>query len=161
MKVLKDNYSTKIEEKTIQENPYPRVHTCENCGSELEYEKSDLKMGVYGCMHLECPLCGYNNMIEENEDTITLTKDNIEFPTHFYHISEETGAKDSFNNEEIKKCIHKAIDYFRKNKNDYSWFDKHGNLYVHISRFDGDESYEVTVTNDYYDTYIPFEPEDY
>lgn len=32
---------------------------------------------------------------------------------------------------------------------------------VYVFRFDGDEEYEVVVTKDYYDTYIPFEKVDY
>ena len=40
MKVLKDNY-TKL---SINENnkPHPRKCTCEHCGSELEYDRSDI-----------------------------------------------------------------------------------------------------------------------
>ena len=30
--------------------PYPKRHTCENCGSELEYEEEDLHDGPYGAM---------------------------------------------------------------------------------------------------------------
>lgn len=162
MKVLKNNYETyetKKEEITVR--PYPRTHTCENCRSELEYDESDLRMGALGVVYLDCPLCGYDNMLEDNEDTITLTKNNIEFPTHFWHTSKEDGAIDCCSNEEIKKCVNRAIDYFRKNKDAFSWYTEYGNLYISVFRYDGDEDYYVMATNNYYSTYIPFENEDY
>ena len=161
MKVLKDNYSnhTKVEEKAVMQ--YPRTHICDDCLSELEYEKSDLHMGFLGCFYLKCPLCGYENMIEDNENNITLTKDNVEFPTHFWHTSNETGAVDCCNNKEIKECINKAIKYFRANKDCYNWNTCYGNLFVNVCRYDGDESYEVIVSNDHYSVSIPFEDEDY
>lgn len=160
MKVLKDNFTkeTHVEKKV---DHYPKFHICDNCGSELEYEKPDLHMGFLGCMHLTCPLCGNENMMETSEGTITLTKDNVKFPTHFWHTSEETGAVDCCNNEEIKKCIDRAIRYFRENKDDYNWYTCYGNLYVSVSRYEGDETYEVTVSDNYYETSIPFEEEDY
>lgn len=164
MKVLKDNFTDFEKNIEIENNtkPYPRFHICEGCLSELEYEKSDLTMGYLGAMYLKCPLCGYNNMMEHSDEAgITLTKDNVQFPVHFWHTSKETGAVDCCNNEEVKECIRKAIDYFRANKNEYHWFTATGNLYVSVDRYDGDESYEIMVTNNYYETSIPFENVDY
>jgi hypothetical protein len=162
MKVLKDNYTKSNINETIENTkPYPRKILCEYCGSELEYEETDLRIGFLGCAHLDCPLCGRANMIEDNENTITLTKDNVEFPAHFWHTSTQTGASDCCNNEEVRKDINRAIDYFRRNKNEYTWYTCCGNRYVNVYRCDGDESYEVTVSNNYYETSIPFEEEDY
>ena len=162
MRILRNNYNENnksVAKVTVK--PYPRTYVCDNCGSELEYEKSDLHMGFLGCMYLNCPLCGNENMVEENEGAITLTKDNIEFPTHFWHTSVETGAKDCCNNYEVKECINKAIKYFRENKEEYSYSTSYGNLYVEVHRYEGDENYEVVVSNNFYETYIPFEKEDY
>lgn len=161
MKVLKDNYNEvkTISTKTIE--PYPRYLICEECGSELEYEESDLKMGFLGCMHLDCPLCGCSNMLDDNENNIDLTANNIEFPAHFWHTSKETGAVDRCNAEEIKTEIKRAIEYFRKNKDEFSWFTSSGNLYVGVCRLDGEEAYDVVISNNFYDTLIPFEEEDY
>jgi hypothetical protein len=165
MKVLKNNFNeiAVAHETKMDFKPYPRLFTCENCDSELEYEESDLRMGVLGCMHLDCPLCGYENMLEDNESNIELTKDNVRFPVHFFHTSKEDGAVDICDNEHVKKYINDAINYFRENKDDND-FDYHvatGNLSVHVRRFEGDEDYYVEVTNNYYNTYIPFESEDY
>lgn len=141
--------------------PYPRKLVCEECESELEYEESDMCMGVFGCMHLKCPLCGYENMLDNNEHNINLTVENVEFPTHFWHTSKENGAVDCFNNEIIKKYIKDAIRYFRLNKDEFAWCSGSGNVTIHVYRYTGDEEYYVVASGDYYSTYIPFEVEDY
>lgn len=158
MKVLKNNYEN---EKYVEQVSYPREMVCEHCGSELEYEESDIKIGAFGCAYVTCPLCNHQTFVDDTEKELTLTKDNVEFPTHFWHTSKETGAVDYCNNEEVKRCIHKAIDYFRKNKNEFYWFAATGNLNIDVTKYSGGESYEVIVTKDYYETSIPFEEEDY
>lgn len=162
MKVLKNNYEVNKELNSKQYEPYPRLCVCEECLSELEYEESDLTMGYLGCAYLECPLCGCVNMMEDNEHTITLTKDNIEFPVHFTHCCEENGAINVFTKENIKTYINQAIDYFRKNKNEDDYIIETGNLHMVVFRCDSDDKeYYVVTTNNYYSTYIPFEKEDY
>ena len=162
MKVLVDNYKkNKYMEVKANVNPYPRKALCECCGSELEYEESDVKIGAFGCAYVVCPLCDSNSFVYDSEKEVTLTKDNVKFPTHFWHTCKENGAVDVCNNEEIKKRIRNGIEFFRKNKEEYHWFTASGNLHVEVYRLDGDESYEVLVTNNYYETSIPFEEEDY
>lgn len=162
MKILEDNYNGSMKEcakTTIK--PYPRQCTCDGCDSILEYDKSDLYMGFLGCMYLRCPLCGEENMLEDNEGIITLTKDNVEFPVHFWHISKESGATDCCNNETVKKSIDEAISYLREHK-DENWYGvESGNLYVNVCKLHRDKNYDVCVSNDYYNTVIPFEKEDY
>ena len=163
MKVLKNNYNntSHTEAKKTIVRPYPREWICEDCDSELSYEENDLTMGALGCVYLRCPCCGYENVIEDNENVIDLTKDNVEFPTHFFHTSKEMGAKECCNNTNVKECIQRAIEYFRRNKEEYQWYTQTGDMYLNVNRYDGDESYEVIVSNNYYNTYIPFENEDY
>lgn len=142
--------------------PYPREKICESCRSELEYEESDLRIGEFGCVYVDCPVCGEENMLVDNEHAITLTVDNIEFPIHFRHLNKTTGTAEVCNDEEIKKYLRRAVDYFRKNKNEYDWGGWiTGDLYLQIHRYDGDEIYTVTVSNDFYVAEIPFEEEDH
>lgn len=156
MKVLKDNYKTASHTEEIRNKM-----VCEHCTSELEYDESDIEIGTYGCALITCPLCGYKNFLDDGEHDIDLTMHNVEFPTHFHHTSKETGAVDCVNNKEIKGYIRKAIEYFRNNKEDNYWFTECGNLYISVSRWEGDENYDVVVTGDYYETIIPFEDDDY
>ena len=161
MKVLKNNYN---EAKTIGTpivEPYPRTVICDECESELEYDKSDIHMGYCGCYHITCPLCGYEIMLYDNEENIKLTVDNIEFPTHFYHTSVENGAIDCFNDKEIKADIKKAIKHFRENKDEFCYETGTGNLTMHIYKYDGDNEYHIVVAGDYYSAEIPFESIDY
>ena len=118
MKVLKNNYNQEIKQ-TKQVIPYPRNIVCEKCQSELEYEESDIRVGVYGLAYLNCPLCKHENFLDEDEHEITLTMDNVEFPVHFHHTSTEN-AVDCCNNENVKKYIREAINYFRTNKEEFS-----------------------------------------
>lgn len=155
MKVLKDNT------KSTEPKPYPRKCTCENCSSLLEYEAVDMYMGEYGCMYIDCPLCGSDNMLEDNEFSITLTFKNIEFPKHFGHECKENGCVDVFNQKEIKKDLEEAITYFRENKDAHTWSCQRGNLYLNVNRYERDREYVVTASNDYYQAIIPFEEEDY
>lgn len=158
MKVLKNNFKKEYEDKITKQ--YPRKVICEECESELEYEKSDITIGWLGAAYIKCPCCGYDMMLCDEEGA-TLTSDNIEFPTHFHHACKENGAKDCLNNKEIKRYIRDAINYFRENKDEFSWFSGSGNLIVHVYRFDGDESYQVYVSHNYYEADITFEEEDY
>lgn len=161
MKVLVNNYNESKEVNTLQDVSYPRKFVCETCNSKLEYDKSDIRIGALGCVYINCPCCGYESMIEEHEDTITLTKDNIKFPDHFFHSSKDTGAIDCCDNENIKNAIERAINFFRKNKDEFTWSTEGGNLNVTVWKYDGDENYYVVVADNYYSTYIPFEKEDY
>ena len=161
MKVLKNNFDKIATANGIIVKPRPKKLICENCNSELEYEESDIHIGVYGASHLLCPLCGYDNMTDDEEYNITLTKNNIEFPTHFHHTSVETGAVDNCTTEFVKNCVKEAIEYFRNNKNEFAFYTGTGTTMVYVFRYTGDEEYEVVVTKDSYNTYIPFESEDY
>ena len=158
MRVLKDNSKNIVEEVKVK--PYPRKVICDNCESELEYEKSDLYEGEYGCMYVNCPICSHDIMLEEHENSITLTVNNIKFPVHFHHVNSEC-AVERGNTEEIRKELKRAIEYFRENKDEYTWHIWSGNLFVMVHRWSGDEQYEVVVSTDFYNMEIPFEEEDY
>ena len=163
MRVLKDNYN-ETNTKTIVTpivKPYPRKHICENCESELEYEKSDIRIGALGCVYLDCPLCGCDNILVDNEENIKLTMNNIEFPTHFWHASTGEGAVECLDEKHVKKYIGEAIKYFRKNKDEYAYQSATGNLTVHVYRCEDEQEYDVVLAGNYYSVIIPFEPEDY
>lgn len=162
MKVIKDNCNT-ISSATNHKNitiHYPRKWVCEHCASELEYEKEDVRVGALGCSYIDCPCCGHDILVED-EGEMTLTKHNVEFPTHFFYTSTETGAVDHCNNNNIKGYINQAIDYFRNHKGEFCWSACCGNLYIRVSRYEEGGEYWVVVSNNYYDTYIPFEKDDY
>ena len=98
MKVLVNKCGKAHIEKDIKPT---KKFVCEYCDSELEYEESDIRFGALGCACINCPCCGEENVLYE-EEGLQLTQDNVEFPTHFFHTSKETGAVDCCNNKEIK-----------------------------------------------------------
>lgn len=161
MKVLKNNFIASQPDYNPIVEVYPKKFICEKCKSELLYEKSDIRIGEYGCAVVDCPLCGYENYLDEEGD-ITLTMDNIEFPTHFHHVSTETGAVDRCDNEHVKKYIYEAINYLRSHRDEHEWGGHiTGNLYLNVSKLEGDEMYDITVSNDFYNSFVKFESEDY
>ena len=161
MKVLKNNYNNeKVSLKKVI-LPYPRVCVCDKCKSELSYEESDVYIDEYGAAFVNCPLCDYDNILDNNEKSITLTKDNVQFPTHFCYYSTATDAVNTCTNEYVKEVIRKGIKYLRTYKDDYFYYSGVGNTTVFVFKMSGDEEYQIYVANDYYNTYIPFESCDY
>lgn len=158
MKVLKDNYNVMkdLEEK----EPESIITCCDDCGSELEVSPEDMYVGWLGTMHCICPCCGEETMVEQAKG-ITLTKDNLEFPTHFLRTNSSLRYVKEVKNEEIERQIRDAIEYLRKHKDNDLKYVSYGDLFVIVFRYKGDENYFVLVTKDFYETDIPFEAEDY
>ena len=89
IKVIRNNFNQNDLNKKVEEKPKV-VHTCcEYCESELEVSKEDTHIGWLGAAFAKCPCCGQEIMVDELEG-ITLTKDNIEFPVHFNRKSLES-----------------------------------------------------------------------
>lgn len=139
-----------------EEYNYPRFITCDNCGSDLEIEYSDTYIGALGCLAVKCPCCSCENTID---DGIKLTKDNLRFPTHYFHFGD--GVK--LSNEETDKYVRECIEALRnsKNKDFYATHSGTGDTHVFVFRYDGDEEYLVYVGKGGYETNVPFEDEDY
>ena len=158
IKVLKDN-SKNIEVK--EENTmFPLKIKCSQCDSEIEIVEEDNHIGQMGARFISCPCCGEEAMVDEL-DGITLTKDNLEFPVHFNRTAKGLRRVVEVNSDEIIKEIQRGITYFRIHKDEYYWYTSHGDLFLIVFRYSDDEEYFVMVTKDFYETYIPFEGEDY
>lgn len=84
----------------------------------------------------------------------------MRFPKHYNH-SGENAVK--LSDEEIDKYVRRLIEEFRKSNSNNDWcrFTGTGDTLVTVYKFDGDEEYYVEVAKNYYETYIPFEVEDY
>ena len=158
IKVLKDN-SKNIEVK--EENTmFPLKIKCSQCDSELEIVEEDTHIGWMGARFITCPCCGEEAMVDKL-DGITLTKDNLEFPVHFIRTAKGLRHVVEVNSDEIIKEIQRGITYFRENKDEFCWYTTYGDLFLVVFRYSGDEEYSVIVTKDFYETYVPFEDEDY
>lgn len=159
IKVIKNNFNQNNLNKKVEEKPRV-VHTiCEHCDSELEVSEEDTHIGWLGAAFVECPCCRQETMVDEL-DGITLTRDNIEFPKHFYRTNKSLRDIMEISNEEIVNEIQRGIDHFRKNKDEYCWYTSYGDLFVIVFRYKSNKEYCVLVTKDFYDTEIPFGTED-
>lgn len=158
MKVLENRYNA----KEVKEEKIPDVLTihCNECDSELEITENDTHIGWLGARFITCPCCGEESMVDELEG-ITLTKDNLEFPVHFNRTMSGLRNVIEIGANKIIKEIQDAIMFLREHKDmDYKYVS-YGDLFVIVFRYEGDENYFVLVTKDFYETYIPFEREDY
>lgn len=145
-----------IKKKSDIKQPFPMRVTCYNCETELEIEEQDTHVGYPGAMYFTCPVCGEESMIDEL-DGIILTKDNIEFPQHFYYF----GNGVDLTSEEIRKYINDAINFFRNNPDNFCYTTGSGNTGILVQNFSGDHEYHVVVTKDFYETEIPYTAKDY
>lgn len=158
MKVIKNNYNADAEVKKEVEKTF-KVR-CFTCDSELEITEEDTHIGVYGAAHVTCPCCGDETMVD-NLEGITLTKDNIEFPVHFYRTNKNLRNVKEIEPSRITDDIKRSVEYFRRNKDEFAWFTTTGDTFLTVFRFPDDKEYHVVVAKDYYETYIPFKKEDY
>ena len=159
IKVIQNNFNQNNLNKKEEVKPKV-VHTfCEHCDSELEVSEEDTHIGWLGAAFVKCPCCGQETIVNEL-DGITLTRDNIEFPRHFYKTNKSLRDVIEITNEGIVNEIQKGIDYFRKNKDEYCWYTSYGDLFVIVFRYKNNKEYSVLVTKDFYDTDIPFGTED-
>ena len=158
MKVLKNNYNS--EDITKEVKPDVLTINCDKCDSKLEITENDTHIGWLGARFITCPCCGEESMVDEL-DGITLTKDNLEFPIHFNRTTKGLRHVVEVHSDEIINGIKKAITYFRENKDEWNWYTSYGDLFLSVYRYPDDEDYFVLVTKDFYETYIPFEREDY
>lgn len=134
------------------EPEYPKRHTCDNCGAELEYDEADTHIGWMGYEYVTCPACGSET---------TVGNQRVQPPTWkatFHHENTETGAVDIEDNK-IREYVDKAIKNLcsDKWKPGEFYITRTGNLLVlGIKWKDG---VDVYVTKDYWEDNIA--PEDY
>lgn len=152
MIVLKDKYNH-VTQKQDESKPKTYKITCEHCGSELEVEDDDIQVGTYGAGYVVCPCCGEETYADELADYFPLTKDNVEFPTHYYSFNNGVHIDDDTINKWVKECIEK---FDPNDENDWCRFTESGNTMVFVFKLDEDEEYDVYVCKNYYETFIPF-----
>lgn len=152
MIVLKDKYNH-VTQKQDEFKPKTYKITCEHCDSELEVEDDDIQVGAYGMGCVVCPCCGEETYADELADYFPLTKDNVEFPTHYCSFNDGVHIDDDTINKLVKECIEK---FDPNDENDWCRFTGSGNAMVFVFKLDEDEEYDVYVCKNYYETFVPF-----
>lgn len=150
IKIIKNNYKIQPNEELIKNNKI-RIH-CSECDSELEITEEDTHIGWMGARFITCPCCGEESMVDEL-DGITLTKDNVEFPTHYFSSNKAISIDDNTINKWVKECIEK---FDHNDENDWVRYIGSGDTMVFVFKFDEDAGYNAYVCKNYYETFIPF-----
>jgi DNA-directed RNA polymerase subunit RPC12/RpoP len=137
----------------IDDNNEPtetKSYYCEECGAELLGEPN---IGYLGLVYIHCDECGYDNYIDEL-DNIILTKDNVVFPKHFFHFD----GKDCvyITDEHINKMIQHCLNHLHKHEEDEYCQNSIGDVVVTVTRRDCEETYNIVVAKNYYETDIPY-----
>lgn len=161
MKIISQN-------KNKESSPilFPIKATCEHCGSIIELEsENDFHEGYLGMMYFKCPCCKKEACVDHPDLDKKVTIDNLNFPDNFWHFDSTDGDGVHVQDKEVTDYIKEAILRLRKNRFDDDYGDTFytgtGDTFVYVKRYPGDEEYMVVVAQNYYQTEIPFELEDY
>lgn len=143
MRLIKSNNS---------EPEYPKRHTCDNCGAELEYDKEDVHIGWMGCEYVTCPACDKETAVGECR---------VQPPTWkvtFYHTCSDNGVFD-VPDHEIGVYVDRLVKALCSNEYEPgdSMFTCTGNLLILGRKWE--DSVDIYVTKDYWEDSIF--PEDY
>lgn len=128
------------------------IAECEDCGSKMRFDKSDVQIGAYGCAYIKCPKCGELVFIDDAEFCLTLTPDNIRFPWHFYKTGKNAVKK---TDEEINDYIKECVRSLEKEKEDFGLFRYAGSGDTAVFVFKYEDEYAIFVAKDYYESGIP------
>ena len=128
------------------DSEYPKRCTCENCGAELEYDKEDEWVGIFGINFVRCPNCGYEiDVTKDTERTIKMTWNKT-----FCHTSSNNSVEVS--DDDIQKMIDRVYDGLKDENDGYFYTTSIGNtLVVGVKN---PNSTTVYVTKDYYEDVI-------
>jgi len=138
---------------------YPLKHECKNCGSVLIVDENDVKWGYLGQAYVDCPVCHRKSYLEIDGLDEDITVDNLVFPDHFWYFGDKDAKE--LTSDEIKECIKEAIEFFRKNPDNFCYMTGSGDTAVFVLNYPGDENYSITVCKGYYETEIAYTEEDY
>lgn len=135
MKVIKKN--------EVETNEYPKRIVCDHCGAELEYDKDDEFIGLWGMECVTCPEC--------NEDCF-VSDHRVESPnwkTTFDHTNSDSAV--AIDDEEIQEYIDKC--YAKLTSDEWKPGDHYltGSGDTMIFGVKYEDEIRVFVTRDYYE----------
>lgn len=135
MKVIKKN--------EVETSEYPKRIVCDHCGAELEYDKDDEFVGLWGMKCITCPEC--------NEDCF-VSDHRVEPPnwkTTFDHTNSDSAV--AIDDEEIQEYIDKC--YARLTSDEWKSGDHYltGSGDTMIFGVKYEDEIRVFVTRDYYE----------
>lgn len=154
MKVIEDNFN-----KT-NETENPNVYTCEHCKSKIQVEESDKTVREYGLKFFDCPCCNKKSCTDEN---INLTKDNIEYPLHFYIDNKDKcdfNNMNDENNEKITQEIKRMCNLLWNNTDLSYTYTQTGGVTIFVLNMAGDGIYNIYVCKNTDESNVLANPDD-
>lgn len=133
----------KLVEKKVEENKVYR-EACDKCGTTLEFEKNDARIGECGCHYVTCPRC-HNDVYSDELEPIKLDENNIQFPTHFWKFGNGVNIED----EKVQQWVREGLSKIKANKDMPFWIAASGNTQVIILNYE--DEYNIIVAKNYYD----------
>lgn len=132
-----------ISRNEIREADYPKRIVCDHCGAELEYDKDDEFVGLWGMKCITCPEC--------NEDCF-VSDHRVEPPnwkTTFDHTNSDSAV--AIDDEEIQEYIDKC--YAKLTSDEWKLGDHYltGSGDTMIFGVKYEDEIRVFVTRDYYE----------
>jgi glycerophosphoryl diester phosphodiesterase len=103
----------------------------------------------------------FGSYFSKEFEGVTLNINTLKFPDHFHRTNKDLRHVAEVTDSELRASIKQAIDFFRANKDEWSWFTMYGDLFLQVYRFDGDEEYSIVIARDFYEATLPFEAVDY
>lgn len=129
------------------DSEYPKRCECENCGAELEYDREDQYVGIYGINFVKCPNCG-DEVDITNKDTKRTIK--MTWNTTFNHTCSDSAI--DISDERIQEMIDRTCAELKGEDVGYYFTMATGNtLVIGVKNPD---STTVYVTKDYYEDVI-------
>lgn len=134
MKVIKKN--------EVETSEYPKRTICDHCGAELEYDRDDEFVGLWGMKCITCPEC--------NEDCF-VSNHRVEPPNWkatFDHVDSATAKE--LKNEDIQEYIDNCYKYLM-NEAKPGDFYMTGSGDTMVFGFRYEDTVDLYVTRDYYE----------
>lgn len=154
MQIIENNFNKSEKVEML------KVYTCEHCKSKIQVEESDKTIGVLGLKYFICPCCNRENCTDEN---ISLTKDNIEYPLHFYvsHKNKcDCNTVDDENNEKITQEIRRMCNLLWNNTDlTYTYTQAYG-VTIFVLNMAGDGVYDIYVCRNVDESNVASNPDD-
>lgn len=134
------------------EPEYPKRHTCDECGAELEYDKEDVYIGWMGYEYVTCPACNSETVVNDQR---------VQPPTWnttFHHTSIETGGVD-IEDDEVQKYVDEVTKRLCSERWEPGEFSATGTGNLLVFGVKWEDGVDIYVTKDYWADNI--QPEDY
>lgn len=129
------------------DSEYPKRCECPDCGAELEYDREDEYIGIFGINFVNCPNCGYEIDVNDKDTKRTIK---MTWNKTFCHTCSDNGVEIS--DERIQEMVDRTYNELKDENDGYYFTLATGNTLV--VGLKNPDTTTVYVTKDYYEDTI-------